>query len=149
MVSVSRNYVLFFKQKTAYGMRISDWSSDVGSSDLTTACATAAFGKVSVVMIVAAASSQPNGGAEKAASNPASALSMGRGTPITPVEETNTSEGWQPRCPATRAAIASTAARPRLPVKALLLPAFTTSARALPSGRASRHHSTSGEGHLL
>src|SRR3546814_8885702 len=28
---------LFCKQKTAYGMRISDWSSDVGSSDLTTA----------------------------------------------------------------------------------------------------------------
>src|SRR3546814_5617804 len=26
--------VLFFKQKTAYGMRISDWSSDVCSSDL-------------------------------------------------------------------------------------------------------------------
>src|SRR3546814_8845286 len=25
----------FFKQKTAYEMRISDWSSDVGSSDLT------------------------------------------------------------------------------------------------------------------
>src|SRR3546814_3498587 len=24
----------FFKQKTAYGMRISDWSSDVSSSDL-------------------------------------------------------------------------------------------------------------------
>src|SRR3546814_4265645 len=61
----------------------------------TTACATAAFGKVSVVMIVAAASSQPHGGAAKAASNPASALSMGRGTPITPVEETNTSEGWR------------------------------------------------------
>src|SRR3546814_6009081 len=31
-------YVLFFffKQKTAYEMRISDWSSDVCSSDLTT-----------------------------------------------------------------------------------------------------------------
>src|SRR3546814_9850837 len=28
-------YVLFFKQKTAYEMRISDWSSDVCSSDLT------------------------------------------------------------------------------------------------------------------
>src|SRR3546814_1746610 len=28
--------VVFFKQKTAYEMRISDWSSDVGSSDLTT-----------------------------------------------------------------------------------------------------------------
>src|SRR3546814_10086257 len=28
-------YVFFFKQKTAYDMRISDWSSDVCSSDLT------------------------------------------------------------------------------------------------------------------
>src|SRR3546814_7541407 len=28
----------FFKQKTAYEMRISDWSSDVCSSDLTDAC---------------------------------------------------------------------------------------------------------------
>src|SRR3546814_8064777 len=27
-------FVLFFKQKTAYEMRISDWSSDVCSSDL-------------------------------------------------------------------------------------------------------------------
>src|SRR3546814_7962894 len=27
-------FVVFFKQKTAYGMRISDWSSDVCSSDL-------------------------------------------------------------------------------------------------------------------
>src|SRR3546814_5059665 len=26
--------MFFFKQKTAYEMRISDWSSDVGSSDL-------------------------------------------------------------------------------------------------------------------
>src|SRR3546814_3375983 len=29
-------FVFFFKQKTAYEMRISDWSSDVCSSDLTT-----------------------------------------------------------------------------------------------------------------
>src|SRR3546814_16410852 len=29
--------VVFFKQKTAYDMRISDWSSDVCSSDLLTA----------------------------------------------------------------------------------------------------------------
>src|SRR3546814_2253220 len=29
-------FVFFFKQKTAYEMRISDWSSDVGSSDLWT-----------------------------------------------------------------------------------------------------------------
>src|SRR3546814_5076771 len=30
-------YVFLFKQKTAYEMRISDWSSDVCSSDLTAA----------------------------------------------------------------------------------------------------------------
>src|SRR3546814_7298083 len=30
--------VLFFKQKTAYEMRISDWSSDVCSSDLDGRC---------------------------------------------------------------------------------------------------------------
>src|SRR3546814_15328729 len=29
-----RGYFVFFKQKTAYEMRISDWSSDVCSSDL-------------------------------------------------------------------------------------------------------------------
>src|SRR3546814_2090437 len=32
---MSVNVVFFFKQKTAYEMRISDWSSDVCSSDLT------------------------------------------------------------------------------------------------------------------
>src|SRR3546814_14535762 len=31
-------FVFFFKQKTAYEMRISDWSSDVCSSDLTDSC---------------------------------------------------------------------------------------------------------------
>src|SRR3546814_5759337 len=31
---LSRFVVFFFKQKTAYEMRISDWSSDVCSSDL-------------------------------------------------------------------------------------------------------------------
>src|SRR3546814_2083981 len=30
-----RFYIFFFKQKTAYELRISDWSSDVCSSDLT------------------------------------------------------------------------------------------------------------------
>src|SRR3546814_8820209 len=43
MISVRRSYavwsildffIFFFKQKTAYEMRISDWSSDVCSSDL-------------------------------------------------------------------------------------------------------------------
>src|SRR3546814_9034558 len=35
-------FFFFFKQKTAYEMRISDWSSDVCSSDLTPAGAHAA-----------------------------------------------------------------------------------------------------------
>src|SRR3546814_8954416 len=35
----------FFKQKTAYEMRISDWSSDVCSSDLTTAATPATVGR--------------------------------------------------------------------------------------------------------
>ncbi len=115
----------------------------------TIAVVTAPLGKVSVVMIVAAASSHPHGRAAKAASSPASALSTGSGTPMTPVEATNTSEGLQPRCPAARAAIASTAARPRAPVKAFELPALTTSARACPKVIAARHHSTSGDGHRL
>src|SRR3546814_2068858 len=34
---VRLEYVFFFKQKTAYEMRISDWSADVCSSDLATA----------------------------------------------------------------------------------------------------------------
>src|SRR3546814_19183896 len=34
MISVSFYVFFFFKQKTAYEMRISDWSSDVCSSDL-------------------------------------------------------------------------------------------------------------------
>src|SRR3546814_950036 len=34
MCYVIYNFMFFFKQKTAYEMRISDWSSDVCSSDL-------------------------------------------------------------------------------------------------------------------
>src|SRR3546814_9632144 len=37
MCLVDRSFIFFFKQKTAYEMRISDWSSDVCSSDLPTA----------------------------------------------------------------------------------------------------------------
>src|SRR3546814_6091089 len=35
MLSFYVCFIFFFKQKTAYEMRISDWSSDVCSSDLT------------------------------------------------------------------------------------------------------------------
>src|SRR3546814_8313861 len=34
MILCSKYFVFFYKQKTAYEMRISDWSSDVCSSDL-------------------------------------------------------------------------------------------------------------------
>src|SRR3546814_5549291 len=34
VITVSSVFIFFFKQKTAYEMRISDWSSDVCSSDL-------------------------------------------------------------------------------------------------------------------
>src|SRR3546814_9248174 len=36
--TVCTDHFFFFKQKTAYEMRISDWSSDVCSSDLVEAC---------------------------------------------------------------------------------------------------------------
>src|SRR3546814_1464176 len=36
-------FVFFFKQKTAYEMRISDWSSDVCSSDLATTLTEAGY----------------------------------------------------------------------------------------------------------
>src|SRR3546814_5705003 len=39
----------FFKQKTAYEMRISDWSSDVCSSDLTAARTSRAFGPATFI----------------------------------------------------------------------------------------------------
>src|SRR3546814_3191289 len=42
------SYVFFFKQKTAYEMRISDWSSDVCSSDLA-AQDEAAFAAMSIL----------------------------------------------------------------------------------------------------
>src|SRR3546814_1718402 len=47
----------FFKQKTAYEMRISDWSSDVCSSDLTTAVQGISMAKLFMIMTLAATSS--------------------------------------------------------------------------------------------
>src|SRR3546814_14170702 len=41
-------YIFFFKQKTAYEMRISDWSSDVCSSDLETAELGGQVGQINV-----------------------------------------------------------------------------------------------------
>src|SRR3546814_8637871 len=44
-VSIFSFLVFFFKQKTAYEMRISDWSSDVCSSDLPNCAAAACCGR--------------------------------------------------------------------------------------------------------
>src|SRR3546814_1971964 len=46
MLVLDWSLFLFFKQKTAYEMRISDWSSDVCSSDLHDATHTVAFQRV-------------------------------------------------------------------------------------------------------
>src|SRR3546814_6445015 len=43
---IRRCFVCFFKQKTAYEMRISDWSSDVCSSDLDDVAI--AFGRIDI-----------------------------------------------------------------------------------------------------
>src|SRR3546814_2442523 len=43
---ISLSFVFFFKQKTAYEMRISDWSSDVCSSDLQAVLAVVSQNKV-------------------------------------------------------------------------------------------------------
>jgi hypothetical protein len=112
---------------------------------LTIALAVEPFAKVSVVPIVFVASSQEQGSALNTASRPASALSFGKGTPITPVDETNMEPESHPRCAATLDVMASTASSPRRPVNALLLPAFTTKARALPPLILLRHNSTSEE----
>src|SRR3546814_6532802 len=52
MLYVSKCYVFFFKQKTAYEMRISDWSSDVCSSDLGVQNSYIYFNVVFIVVLV-------------------------------------------------------------------------------------------------
>src|SRR3546814_8133393 len=46
-------FFFFFKQKTAYEMRISDWSSDVCSSDLHEALLRAGDGDIDAPLVVA------------------------------------------------------------------------------------------------
>src|SRR6266571_4105823 len=74
--------------------------------------------------------------------------SAGSGSPITPVEARKTSAGLQPDACAASLAVNAVAARPLLPVNALALPEFTTSARAFPAFSFSRHHSTGADGHF-
>ena len=116
--------------------------------------AVATFGKVSVVMIALAALIHSPGAACSASvpSTPSN-LVASSGSPITPVEARNTSLGLQPSALAAIAAVSVVACRPVLPVKALALPEFTTSARPTCLGRPlrpslARHHSTGADGHF-
>src|SRR3981081_855125 len=117
--------------------------------------AVATFGKVSVVMMALAAPIQ-SPGAAVSARVPSTPLNLvaSSGSPITPVEARNTSLGLQPSALAAIEAVRAAARRPGLPVKALALPEFTTSARAnaaledLPWLSLARHHSTGADGHF-
>ena len=113
--------------------------------------AVATFGKVSVVMIALAASIQWSGVAASVsvASTPSN-LVASSGSPITPVEARNTSPVVQPTAFAAICAVSAVDCLPVLPVKALALPEFTTSARAFDPPRPSlaRHHSTGADGHF-
>src|SRR5271165_4035676 len=107
------------------------------------AVAVAPFGKVSVVMIARAAASQQLGESNGAAcGNPAKIFSAAGGSPITPVDEMNTSLGSQPKSRAVVAAVVSTTSLPARPVKVFEFPELTTMPRTLPPGRQSRHHTT-------
>ena len=87
------------------------------------------FENVSVVAIVRAACSQsacPR--SSTAPGRAATSLSVGRNSPMTPVDATNTLSAGQPNKPPTAAAVSAEACSPAGPVKALALPALTISA---------------------
>src|SRR6202007_2417184 len=105
--------------------------------------AVATFGKVSVVMIALAASSQPLGVARVARSSMTAANLLAAGaSQMTPVEASMICLGRQPIALAANSAVSLTASRPLLPVNALALPELTTSPRATPAASRARHHST-------
>ena len=85
--------------------------------------------------------------APRPVSTPPETMCGGSGSPITPVAETNTSWSLHPDIFSAEATVARFLAMPAAPVKALELPVFTTSTRALPppAFSAARHQSTSSE----
>ena len=71
-----------------------------------------------------------------AAGSPPRILSIGRPTPITPVDATSTCSTGQPTSRAVSAAISRATRSPSSPVQALAQPLLTTIARAVPPERA-------------
>src|ERR1700736_4156409 len=100
------------------------------------------------MIALAASRKRPGRAFSTSPSSTPSKRSAGSGSPITPVDARNTSPGLQPAAWLASFAVNAVAARPVLPVNALALPEFTTSARALPPFSLARHHSTGAEGHF-
>ena len=109
----------------------------------------AIFGNVSVVMIARAGSIHGVIAARlKQVCRTPSNFEASSGSPITPVEASKTSSGAQPKACAAIFAVCCTACAPVCPVKALALPEFTTSPRAVPFLNTFRHQSTGADGHF-
>ena len=92
------------------------------------------LGAVSVVMMARAARGQPLSTRDAAAAvMPAAIRSIGRNSPMTPVENGRISSGRQPTASAAMAQVASASRMPTAPVAAFALPLLTSSPRARPS----------------
>ena len=97
--------------------------------------ANAVFSTVSVVRMAWAASWNCVGSAASDASRSgraAASFSTGRGTPMIPVEEGNTSSARQPNRSAAAAQVARAALRPASPAAQLALPALMATTRTCP-----------------
>ncbi len=97
---------------------------------------TTCLDRVSVVMIAWAAAwpaSAPPARRPTRVGIPAATLSICSGMPMSPVEQTSTSEAAQPISPATSAHMRSACSSPARPVAALALPLLITTATAWPA----------------
>src|SRR3954453_756459 len=111
---------------------------------------TVVLGTESVVMIARAASGPPSADSAFAASvAPASSTSIGRRTPISPVEATATSIAPMPRAPATCSAVAWVSWKPSGPVQAFAPPELSTTALSRLPASTCRLHSTGAAGKRL
>src|SRR5262245_10612331 len=97
--------------------------------------AAAVLGRVSVVQIARESSVKERADARRLRARVGSArrtFSTGSCTPMTPVEQTNSSCAWKPILRAASSLVRWEAASPGSPVEQLALPAFTTTARMRP-----------------
>src|SRR6185312_15790054 len=94
------------------------------------------LGRVSVVMMARVSPSNDCGESCSALARPGTAFRMrstGRGTPITPVEQTKICSARQPKVLATRAVVAREASMPSGPTQQLAFPELTMTARIAPA----------------